>query len=72
MYQQSQEQFLAVLKQQQNAQAQQQEQFLETIKLTRTTTSNSNAGVRIAAWVGGASTLIALFTLIVLIAAHIL
>jgi hypothetical protein len=83
VYAQSQQQFLetmrqsrddAVLREERAAKAAaiQQEQFLETIKLTRATTSNSNAGVRIAAWVGGASTLIALFTLIVLIAAHIL
>ena len=72
VYQQSQEQFVAALKQQQNFQAQQQENFIETIKLSRTTTANSNIGVRIAAYVGGASTLIALLTLIVLIVAHVI
>jgi hypothetical protein len=72
VYAQSQEQFLAVLKQQQNAQAQQQEQFLETLTQSRKTTSNSRTGVIIAGIVGSASVLIALMTLIVLIAAHIL
>lgn len=72
VYAQSQEQFLAVLKQQQNFQAQQQENFLETIKLNRTTAAVSNAGVKIAGIVGGSSVLIAISTLIVLILAHIL
>ena len=72
VYAQSQEQFLAVLKQQQNAQAQQQENFLETIKLNRTTAAVSNAGVKIADIVGGSSIIIAVATLIVLILAHVL
>jgi uncharacterized protein YhfF len=73
VYQQSQEQFVAALKQQQNYQAQQQEQFVETIKLNRTSTSNSSAGIRIAAIVGAASTLILLLSfMITLFAAHIL
>ena len=72
VYAQSQEQFVATLKQQQNFQAQQQENFIEAIKLQRTTTSNSRTGVIIAAIVGSASVFIAILTLIVLIAAHIL
>jgi hypothetical protein len=72
VFQQTQEQFTAVLRQQQNAAAQQQENFLETIKLNRTSAAVSNAGVKIAGIVGGSSVIIAIATLVVLILAHVL